>query len=92
MKTNLILSDKKLGKENNQKIVDLIRELYPYLSIDAVANLTGLSRTKVKEILKANNITKEEDPSWYINIPIVIWLPKKLYDKIDIENLKFIEK
>jgi len=92
MKTNLILSDKELGKENNQKIVDLIREIYPYLSLDAVAKLTGLSKTKVKEILKANNINKENDPSWYNNTPIVIWLPSEFYDKVDIENLKFVKK
>lgn len=89
-KTDLMLINKELGKENNEKVVDLIKEIYPYLNLESVAKLVGISKSKVAEIIKANNLSKKEEPTWYSSIPVVIWLPRNMADKV--EDFKFIEK
>ena len=82
-KTDLILINKKLGKENDEKVVDLIKETYPYLNIESVAKLAGITKQKVAEIIKANNLSKKGDPSWYNSTPVIIWLPRDTADEVE---------
>ena len=87
-KESYIAAKLNMFSPNEENIGNLLVDLAPYLTITELEKVTNLPARQIKTLLKAKGIDTLIDNKQK-QAPIVVWMPRILYDKVDLVNLTY---